>query len=68
MDKEQIVKLIKDEIKKFYNDSLDNEIKKNLKNPNSNSRSEMIKTVKDSLETVIKVLWQKKSFWIGDIK
>lgn len=68
MDKQEIKGIVNDEIKKFVNDSLDNEIKKNLSKSNSQSRREAISIIKDAMEAVYKVLWQKRDFWKTDIK
>jgi len=69
MDKIDIKGIVKDEIKKFVDDSLDKEIKKVLSNSNSqSSRAEIISTIKNAMEAVYKVLWQKRDFWKTDIK
>jgi hypothetical protein len=68
MDKIDIKGIVKDEIKKFVDDSLDKEIKKVLSNSNSQSRAEIISTIKNAMEAVYKVLWQKRDFWKTDIK
>ena len=60
--------IINDEIKKFVDDSLDKEMKKVLRNSNSQSRDELINTTKNAMEAVYKVLWQKRDFWKTDIK
>ena len=67
-DRNELVSIVKDEINKFYNDSLDKEIKKVMSKNNSMTRNEMISTIKNSLEAVYKVLWQKRDFWKTDIK
>ena len=68
MDKQEVKEIVDDEIKKFVNDSLDKEIKKIMHAKNSATRDELIKTIKDSMEAVFKVLWQKKEFWRTDVK
>jgi len=68
MDKNDIKGIVNDEISKFIKDSLDTEVRKVLHNSNSKSRDELIKTIKDAMESVYKVLWQKKEFWRSDIK
>jgi hypothetical protein len=68
MDKSEVKEIVRDEIIKFVNDSLDKEIKKILAKSNTMSRNEMISTIKDSMEAVYKVLWQKREFWKSDIK
>lgn len=68
MNKQEVTSIIKTEIKKFIDDSLDNEIKKRLNNKGSKSRAELIKIISDSMEAVYKVLWQKRDFWKKDIK
>ncbi|MFW6246573.1 MAG: hypothetical protein ACOC22_00155 [bacterium] len=68
MNETEIKKIVNSEIKKFFADSLDKEVKKVLAKPNSQSRAELIKTIKDSMEAVYKVLWMKRDFWKTDIK
>ncbi|MFW6272272.1 MAG: hypothetical protein ACOC2U_00645 [bacterium] len=68
MTKSEVKDIVKSEIKKFVSDELDKEIEKNLKSKSSKTRAELIKTIKDSLEAVYKLLWQKKDFWKSDIK
>lgn len=68
MNEIDVKKVINDEIKKFVTDSLDKEIKKILHNGNSASRDELITTIKNAIESVYKILWQKKEFWKSDIK
>jgi len=68
MNNEGIKRIVNDEITKFVNDSLDKEIKKILAKSNSQTRGEMISTIKNAIEAVYKVLWQKRDFWKTDIK
>lgn len=63
MNEIDVKKIVDIEIKKFVNDTLDKEIKKALHNANSQSRGEMINTIKDAMESVYKMLWQKRDFW-----
>jgi hypothetical protein len=68
MEKTDVEKIVNDEIKKFVNDNLDKEMKRILGNSNSQTRREMISTIKNAMEAVVRVLWQKKDFWKTDIK
>lgn len=68
MDVNKIKLIVNDEIKKFVKDSLDKEIKNILKTSKSQTRDELINTIKNSMESVYKVLWQKRDFWKTDIK
>jgi hypothetical protein len=68
MDSNEVKKIVNDEIKKFVNDELDKEMKRILHTSNSKTRGEMVTSLKDALEAVVKVLWQKKDFWKVDIK
>lgn len=68
MDKTDIEKIVNDEIKKFVKDSLDKEIKRIIHNSGSQSRDEMITTIKNAMESVYKMLWTKRDFWKTDIK
>lgn len=68
MDKNDIKEIVKDEIGKFVNDSLDKEVKKILRSSNSQSRAELVDIIRNAFDSVYKVLWQKKDFWKTDIK
>ena len=68
MNKEQIKRVVNDEINSFVNDSLDKEIKKVMAKSGSQTRNELISTIKNAVEAVYKVLWQKRDFWKTDIK
>ena len=68
MDKDDVKEIVKSEIKKFVDDSLDKEVKKILRNSNSQTRSELVDAIRNAFDSVYKVLWQKKDFWKTDIK
>jgi hypothetical protein len=68
MNEIDVKKIVNDEIKKFTNDSLDREVKKIMHNSSSATRDELITTIKNSMESIAKILWQKKDFWKNDIK
>lgn len=68
MDEKATREIVNSEIKKFVSDSLDKEMRKVLHDSNSKTRDEMIQSFKNALESVVKVLWQKKDFWKNDIK
>ncbi len=68
MDRNEVKEIVNSEIKKFVDDSLDKEVKKILRSSNSQSRDELITTIKNAMESVYKLLWQKKEFWKSDIK
>lgn len=68
MEKTDVKGIVNDEIKKFVSDNLDKEIKKILHSSNSATRDELITTIKNSIEAVYKVLWQKREFWKTDIR
>lgn len=68
MDKLEVKEIVNDEINKFLKDNLDAEVKKILSKSNSHTRAEMISTIKNAMEAVYKVLWQKRDFWKTDIK
>jgi hypothetical protein len=68
MDKTDVKVIVNDEIKKFVNDNLDKEIRRILHSSNSVTRDELISTIKNAIEAVYKVLWQKREFWKTDIK
>lgn len=68
MDKADVKSIVKDEINKFVDDSLDNEIKKVLSKSNSRTRDELINTIRNAFDSVYRTLWQKKDFWQQGIK
>lgn len=68
MDNIDVKAVVNSEIKKFVNDNLDKEIRRILRSGNSASRDELISTIKNAMEAVYKVLWQKRDFWKSDIK
>ena len=68
MDNEDIKKIVNSEINKFIKDSLDKEIANVLSKSNSKTRGELINIIKNSLEAVYKMLWQKRDFWKTDIR
>lgn len=68
MDEKQVEKIVNSEIKKFIADSLDKEVKKILHSSNSQTREELINTIKNAMEAVYKMLWVKKDFWKSDIR
>lgn len=68
MEKLDVEKVVNDEIRKFVNDSLDKEIKRILHSTNSKTRDEMIGTIKNAFESVVKTLWSKRDFWKADVK
>jgi ATP-dependent Lon protease len=68
MDKIEVKAIVNDEIKKFVSDNFDKEIKRILHNTNSGTRDEVIHTIKNALDSLVKVLWQKKEFWKTDIR
>lgn len=65
---EDVKAIVNDEIKKFVKDSLEKEMKKSLGKNNSPARAEVVTIIKDALEAVYKVLWQKRDFWKTDIR
>ena len=68
MDRQEVKEIVNDEIGKFVNDSLDKEIKKVMAKSNTQTRGEVVNIIKNSLEAVYKMLWQKRDFWKTDIK
>lgn len=67
MNKQEVKEIVNAEINNFVKDSFDAEIKKILGSSNSKSRAEMISTIKNAMEAVYKLLWQKRDFWKTDI-
>lgn len=67
MNKEEVTTIVNDEVKKFVSNSLDKEMKKIL-HGNTETRNELINTIRNSMEAVYKSLWQKREIWKNDIK
>jgi len=68
MDRNEVKEIINSELKKFVNDALDIEIKKIIQKSGTQSRNELISTIKNAFESVYKILWTKRDFWKVDIK
>ena len=68
MTEAEVRRIIKSEFTKLIKDQLDKEMELVLHKSNSASRAELIKTIKDSMEAVYKILWVKRDFWKSDIK
>ena len=67
-ERKDITSIVNSEIKKYIKDELDNEIHRIMSNSNSQTRKELVTTISNSMESVYKLLWQKKDFWKKDIK
>jgi len=68
MNRQEVKEIVNNEISRFVDNSLDKEIKKILSKANTQTRGEMISAIKNALEAVYKVLWQKRDFWKTDIR
>jgi len=68
LDAQDVKAIVDEEIKKFVKDSLEKELKRSLGRSNSPVRAEVVSIIKDALEAVYKVLWQKRDFWKTDIR
>ena len=68
LTKEDIKKIVKDEIKNFIQREFDTEIQKILSKSTGKSRKEMVKLVKDGVAKLAEFLWVRKSVWQNDIR
>lgn len=68
MTKKDVEDIVAREIEKYYKDSFDDKMKRVLKKSNSESRKEIVETIKDALEAAFKMFWYKRNFWKSDIK
>lgn len=66
--KEEITKIVNDEIKNFIKKELDTELKNIISKSNSNSRKEMTNVVKDGLAKFAEFMFVRKGVWQSDIK
>jgi hypothetical protein len=67
-NKEELKKIINDEIKSFVKSELDNELKKIMSKTSSDSRKEMTNVVKDGLAKFAEFMFVRKGIWQNDIK
>jgi uncharacterized protein YpuA (DUF1002 family) len=67
-DKSDIEKIVKDEIKKYLSDKLDDEMAKIIKSSTSKSRKEAVDISKEAISKLAEFLWVRRSIWKGDIK
>ena len=66
--KEELKKIINDEIKSFVKSELDMELKRIMSKSNSDSRKEMTSVVKDGLAKFAEFMFIRKGIWQNDIK
>ena len=66
--KEEITKMINDEMKSFIKSELENEVKKLIAKSNGNVRNEINDMVKNGLSKLAEFLWIRKGVWQSDIK
>lgn len=66
--KEEIKKIVNDEIKRFVKSEFDGELKRLLSKSNSDSRKEVTNVVKDGLAKFAEFMFIRKGIWQGDIK
>jgi histone H3/H4 len=68
LTKREVERIVKDEIKKFVNSELDDEISKLLKQISSKSRKTNAEMVKDGISKLAEFLWIRRNVWKDDIK
>ena len=68
LSKNDIEKIVKDEIKSFINSDLDNEISKLLKKMNSKTRDADSENSKKAIGKLAEFLWIRRNVWQNDIK
>lgn len=68
MDKSEVKRIVKDEIKRFITRELDNEISKILRGNNTKARKETIEITKEGLSKLAEFLWIRRNVWKGDIR
>lgn len=68
MDKQEVQKIVNDEIKKFLSDKLDTEVAKLAKSRGAKTHGEIIDIVKDAMVVVHKYMWLQKDNWKNSIK
>jgi hypothetical protein len=68
MDKADVTNIVKDEMAKYYKDTLDKEVAALMHSMNTKTHAELITIIKNAMESVYKMLWVKKDFWKTDIK
>lgn len=68
LKKEDLIKIIKDEINNYNSRELNKIISKEIKSKNSITHKEVVDIVKDALIEMNKFLWFRKEAWLGSIK
>ena len=66
--KEELTRIINDELKSFVKNELEREVKKMLSKQGSDARKEVNDIVKNGLSKLAEFLWVRKGVWQSDIK
>lgn len=66
--KEELSRIINDELKSFVKNELEREVKKMLSKQGSDARKEVNNIVKNGLSKLAEFLWVRKGVWQSDIK
>ncbi len=68
MNKSEVTQIIRDEIKKFIKDKLDDEVSQLIKRSGNKTHAEIVNMMKNGLEAAFKTFWFKREFWKNDIR
>ncbi len=68
LSKQDVKKIVRDEIKKFVTSDLDKEIEKLLKSLASKTRKASTEQIKDGISKLAEFLWIRRNIWKSDIK
>jgi hypothetical protein len=68
LTKTEIIKLINDEVKKFYDKEFENELVKILKKANGASRKEIVNLIKNAITATHKFMYIRKDIWGNSLK
>ena len=66
--KEELTKIINDELKSFIKNELEREVKQILSKSGGSARKEVNDIVKNGLSKLAEFLWVRKGVWQSDIK
>lgn len=66
--KEELKKIVNDEINSFVKNELDYELKQLMSKSNSDTRKETLNVVKDGLGKFAEFMFVRKGIWQNDIK
>lgn len=68
LTKSDVKSIISDELKKYHQNELENDLKKLISKQNSGVRNEVLDIVKKALHSAYKFMYIRKDVWTNEIK